>query len=217
MAPWKIIWRGTLLHFVRCEFWVLILPDQLIQVEPEVFWIHLYWSLVILLANTNPNCRTPIVSTVVGLLYIFSRGVLLMGRLDTAIRPITRRWTLRSNWSNMGNVLIYVGIHVIIKGRVIGCPSISNIEDMAMTRTLGREGATYYREWKWGVFTLLLINDVTDRRYLGGYQSPYLRSTNSGKIPRCQTGLAIHFRLMQALVEQATAAKYSTGHTSSVQ
>ena len=36
------------------------------------------------------------------------------------------------------------GIYVIIKGRVIKCPSISNMEDMAVTRTPGREGATYY-------------------------------------------------------------------------
>ena len=46
--------------------------------------------------------------------------------------------------------LIYVGVYVIIKGRVIGCPSISNMEDTVGTHTLGIEGATYYRGWKWG-------------------------------------------------------------------
>ena len=44
----------------------------------------------------------------------------------------------------MGLVLIYVGISVIIKDGVIECPSISNMEDTEVTRTLGREGATYY-------------------------------------------------------------------------
>ena len=38
-----------------------------------------------------------IVSTVVGILDNLSRGVLVKGRLDTAIRPIERRWNL---WSN---------------------------------------------------------------------------------------------------------------------
>ena len=49
----------------------------------------------------------------------------------------------------MGIVLIYVEIYVIIQGRVIACPSISNTEDMAVTCTLGREGATDYQERKW--------------------------------------------------------------------
>ena len=44
----------------------------------------------------------------------------------------------------MGIVLIYVGIYVIIKGRVMEFPSISNMEDTAMPRKLGREGATHY-------------------------------------------------------------------------
>ena len=34
--------------------------------------------------------------------------------------------------------------NVSIKGGVIECPSISNMKDVAVTRTLGREGATYY-------------------------------------------------------------------------
>ena len=37
-----------------------------------------------------------------------------------------------------------MGIYVIIEGRVIECPSISNMEDTAVTHILGREGATYY-------------------------------------------------------------------------
>ena len=44
----------------------------------------------------------------------------------------------------MGIVLIYGEIYVIIKGRVLECPSISNMEDTTVTRILGREGATYY-------------------------------------------------------------------------
>ena len=50
----------------------------------------------------------------------------------------------------MGIVLIYVGIYVITKGRVNECLPILNMEDTAVTRTLGRDGATYYWGWKWG-------------------------------------------------------------------
>ena len=37
-----------------------------------------------------------------------------------------------------------VVVHVIIKGRALECPLISNIEDTAVTHPLGREGAIYY-------------------------------------------------------------------------
>ena len=158
-----------------------------------------------------------IVSTVVGILDNLSRGVLVKGRLDTAIRPIERRWNLWSNWSNMRTVLIYVGICVIIRMRVIECFSISNTEDMAVTCTLGREGATCYWGWKWGGrYPTPHWRCDWQERYLGWYQSPYLRSTNSGKIPRCQTGVVVHFRLMHASVERATIAEYRAGHISSV-
>ena len=43
-----------------------------------------------------------------------------------------------------GIVQIYVGIYFIVKGRLIECPSILNMEDVEVTRTLGREGATCY-------------------------------------------------------------------------
>ena len=41
-------------------------------------------------------------------------------------------------------------------------------------------------------------------------------SMRSGKIPQCQTGVMIHVRLMQNLVEQARAAEYPAGHKTSV-
>ena len=50
----------------------------------------------------------------------------------------------------MENILIHVGSYVIIKGRVIECPSISKMEDMMLTRTLGRDEAAYYCGWTWG-------------------------------------------------------------------
>ena len=42
-------------------------------------------------------------------------------------------------------VLIYMGSYVNIRGRVIECPSISIMEDTAVTHTLGRDGAAYYQ------------------------------------------------------------------------
>ena len=67
-------------------------------------------------------------------------------------------------------------------------------------------------------FNPLLLGGVTDRNgTLVGTSHLNSRSTNSGKIPRCQTGVVIHFRLMQTLVEQATAVEYPAGHTSFMQ
>ena len=41
--------------------------------------------------------QVPIVSVFIGLSYNLSRGVFLKGRLDAAVRPITRICNLRSN------------------------------------------------------------------------------------------------------------------------
>ena len=100
-----------------------------VQGEEQNQKMSVFYSVSI---SKTAEGQAPLISTIVGLLNNLSRGVLLKGRLYAAIRPITRGWNLWSNWSNMGIVLIYVGIYIIIKGGVIECPSISNIEDTAV-------------------------------------------------------------------------------------
>ena len=46
------------------------------------------------------------------------------------------------------NLCVWKWVYVIIKVRVIWCPSVSNMEDTEVTRTLGREGATHHWGWK---------------------------------------------------------------------
>ena len=110
-------------------------------------------------------------------------------------------------------VLIYVGISVIVKGRVIESPSISNIEDMAVTCT---QHST--EDGSWEDFILFLIDGVTERNgTLMSNSHLNSRLTNSGEIPRYQTGAVVHFTSMQDLVERATTAEYPAGYTSCVQ
>jgi hypothetical protein len=94
----------------------------------------------------------------------------------------------------------------------------STVEDMTVTRTLGRGGTTHYCGWSGEDFNLLLIDGATGRNGTSvGTSHLISRSTNSGKIPRCQTGVVKRVRLMQDLVEQATAAEYPSWHIPSVQ
>ena len=61
--------------------------------------------------------------------------------LQCCVRPKPR---VHFTQASLHKWLICVGVYVIIKERVIECPSISNMEDTLVTRTLRREGSVYY-------------------------------------------------------------------------